>query len=127
MVGKVMARGARLALGLLAPGLLALVVLAGAAGTAENGKAAGMVISEAEARAITRQVAEANFGGLGIGHTALLYDQAAVRFVAPPEAGAHRQGAWYVGIPERRNDIEPSGVFIIVDAATGAWEIPRRE
>ncbi|GAC1345181.1 MAG: hypothetical protein NVSMB18_24350 [Acetobacteraceae bacterium] len=84
-------------------------------------------LSATEAIELATSIAATRFGDRGIAKTSLRHDRATAQF-EPGQAGTdHPRDVWRVIIPERKTDIEPSGLQIVIDAETGAWRLPLRE
>ena len=76
-----------------------------------------VLIDETSARRLAEQVARQCFMGTGSGGSPLVYSRIELRADPGPAAPAR----WWVWIPETRNHIEPSGLYLTLDAATGTW------
>ena len=106
---------------------MVLAVAAGAAPVGANPPACAVaraVLSdEAGARRLAEQVARQCFMGTGSGGSPLVYSRIELR--ADPDPGPGPAPAaparWWVWIPETRSGIEPSGLYLTLDAATGSW------
>ena len=82
-----------------------------------------VLTDEAGARRLAEHVARQCFQGSGSGGSALVFSRMQMRAEPGPAAPAR----WWVWIPETRSDIEPSGLFLTLDAATGTWARRRAE
>ena len=108
---------------LVAQATLALGVAAGTAPVGAAPRACAVaravLIDEVGARRLAEQVARQCFMGTGSGGSPLVYSRIELR--ADPGPAHAAPARWWVWIPETRSDIEPSGLYLTLDAATGSW------
>ncbi len=104
--------------GAVALGLVVAVMSPPAGAVRPHCAVARVVLTdEAAARRLAEQVARQCFLGTGSAGSPLIYSRIELR----AEPGPSAPERWWVWIPETRNDIEPSGLYLTLDVSTGTW------